>query len=678
MKPTTPPFLVATLLLIACDPAPPGDGSGSSSGGSTTGDDTTHGSTSGAETTADPSVSSTSGSTGDASTSDSSSSSSGDPSTSSSSSSTTTGDTSADPVLEDDTLFALQDEALSVPATTGLLSNDTPLDTLSVTSFDATSTEGATVLVHPDGSVEYTPVDAFWGIDTFSYTATDSEGGEADATVTVHVAPASIPMADVEASAGGFIIENEPAHTMLGETVRSAGDINGDGLDDLLLSAPFYNGVANTDGRTYVVFGKADAETVDLADVASGVGGFVIDGEPGTGAIAISNVSFSGDDINGDGLDDIVLVSRTTAPLTNAGRTYVVFGKADTTAVELATVASGVGGFVVDGEAVNDSTLGASVGDINGDGLGDLLVIAPGTPPSATPHHCYVVFGKADTDSVQLSDVAMGTGGFLVQGQPGTTELGRRFSPAGDINDDGMNDVLVDAVYGSAPNRRARTYVVLGREETSTVALADVAAGTGGFIIDGEPTTSAITQIATGGHDVNGDGFHDILVGTYNADTSASNAGRSRIVFGKADTDPVELVDIDGGVGGFAIEGGVESEASGFAVSLAPDVNGDGLDDILLGAPMHLPMVVPEGRTYLVYGKADTATVQLTAVATGAGGFVMHHEQYGDEFGSTVSGVGDVNGDGLGDLLMSAQFLTAANPQAGRGYVVFGVRTQPE
>ncbi len=113
------------------------------------------------------------------------------------------------------------------------------------------------------------------------------------------------------------------------------------------MGAPFANpGVASA-GESYVVFGKADTTPVNLSDVAAGTGGFVINGiDPGD----FSGFSVSGaGDVNGDGLADVIVGADLADPGGNlsAGESYVVFGKADGTAVDLAVVAAGTGGFVI-------------------------------------------------------------------------------------------------------------------------------------------------------------------------------------------------------------------------------------------------------------------------------------------------------------------------------------------
>ena len=166
---------------------------------------------------------------------------------------------------------------------------------------------------------------------------------------------------------------------------------------------------------------------------------------------------------------------------------------------------------------------------------------------------------------------------------------------------------------------------------------------------------------------VNGDGLADLLVG---APTSSSFAGRSYVIFGKTSGAITELSAIAAGVGGFVITGQASNDFSGGSVSGVGDVNGDGLADVLLGAPNN---TTNAGRSYLVFGKAGTEAVSLASLATGSGGFVITGQCAQDQSGFSVSGAGDVNGDGLADLIVGAQFGAPAGVlNAGRSYVIFG------
>ncbi len=117
---------------------------------------------------------------------------------------------------------------------------------------------------------------------------------------------------------------------------------------------------------------------------------------------------------------------------------------------------------------------------------------------------------------------------------------------------------------------------------------------------------------------------------------------------------PVNLSDVVAGSSGFVINGIDPGDYSGWSVSGASDVNGDGLADLLVGAPLAGPGFFYAGESYVVFGRADGTPVELADVAAGSGGFVINGIESGDRSGRIVSGAGDVNGDGLADLVVGA------------------------
>ncbi|WP_245595858.1 integrin alpha [Gloeobacter kilaueensis] len=204
-----------------------------------------------------------------------------------------------------------------------------------------------------------------------------------------------------------------------------------------------------------------------------------------------------------------------------------------------------------------------------------------------------------------------------------------------------------------------------------------------GFVIIGSLMFDESGNSVSDAGDVNGDGLADVIVGAFTAAPNGqSSAGRSYVVFGKHSHLPVALSVIESGSSpdGFVINGSNEGDASGLSVSGAGDVNGDGLADVIVGAFTAAPNAkVNAGRSYVVFGKRKRQPVELSAIESGSSpdGFVINGSNGQDLSGQSVSGAGDINGDGLADVIVGAPgaYGNGLQGAAGRSYVVFGKRS---
>lgn len=368
----------------------------------------------------------------------------------------------------------------------------------------------------------------------------------------------------------GFMIRGADTHSNAGTSVSGAGDVNGDGLGDLLIGAT--GGLAS--GAAYVVFGKRGGfpAIVDLASL-NGTDGFKIQG----GDFDRAGLSVAAGDVNKDGFSDVIVGA---SPTSGRGATFVVFGKAGGFAPTLnVSGLNGANGFKIIGEANQDWT-GANgrlaAADVNGDGFADIIL---GSEQAA-----YVVYGKSGgfTTNLNLSGLNGANGSkFVDAGRPI-----RSVAAVGDINGDNIADFTVSSRHGGR-------HVVFGRRGGFGATVDLQALGnTAGFKIAGlwEHSTAA-------GVDLNGDGFSDIVV-NHNGD---QNKGTVYVIYGKAGGFTNINVSSLNGTNGFRIEG--EAVAGGLGAGpSAGDFNGDGIHDLLLGSTASFT-AWRAGAAYVIYGK---------------------------------------------------------------------------
>jgi hypothetical protein len=518
-------------------------------------------------------------------------------------------------------------------------------------------------------------------------------GGTPDATsavFTVSVTESNdIDLATLTA-AQGFRIFGVDAVDVLGWSVSSAGDVNGDGFDDLMLGAPEADAAGNAKhnaGESYVIFGGGvSVADIDLATLTAGQG-FRIFGVDVNDYLGYS-VSSAGD-VNGDGFTDLIIGAQGADAAGNAktlaGESYVIFGhNAGFADIDLAALQPSQG-FRILGADVND-TLGHSVssaGDVNGDGFTDLIVGAPlaGAAGSARGFagDSYVIFGgNAGFADIDLAALSLAQG-FRILGADAVDDSGQSVSSAGDVNGDGFDDVIVGAPFADAPgnakNSAGESYVIFGG--SASFADIDLAALTQaqGFRIFGAGTNDYSGRSVSSAGDVNGDGFADLIVGASGGDAAGdakSETGESYVLFGGnagfADIDLAALTQAQG----FRIFGAGTNDYSGRSVSSAGDVNGDGFSDLIVGASggdAAGNAKSEAGESYVIFGtNAGFADIDL-ATLTPAQGFRIFGADANDWSGYSVSSAGDVNGDGFDDLIVGAP---NANILTGESYVIFG------
>ncbi len=198
--------------------------------------------------------------------------------------------------------------------------------------------------------------------------------------------------------------------------------------------------------------------------------------------------------------------------------------------------------------------------------------------------------------------------------------------------------------------------------------------GSNGFVLNGIDEFDFSGRSVSGAGDINGDGIDDLIIGAYGADPNGILSGESYVVFGR-DTGfdaALELSELDGS-NGFVLNGIDEGDRSGRSVSGAGDINGDGIDDLIIGASGPTPTVAIRARATwcLAAIRGFDAALELSEL-DGSNGFVLNGIDADDRSGFSVSGAGDINGDGIDDLIIGAYGADPNGSSSGESYVVFG------
>ncbi|MEA3044328.1 MAG: hypothetical protein QOH47_2166, partial [Sphingomonadales bacterium] len=325
-------------------------------------------------------------------------------------------------------------------------------------------------------------------------------------------------------------------------------------------------------------------------------------------------------------------------------------------------------GFVLRGQNPGDDAGFAvsAAGDVNGDGYADFIV---GAPEQGAGGSAYIVFGKASGFTTTFLGSLTPADGFRIDGEGTGDMAGISVSSAGDINNDGYDDLIVGADH-LGTNDQGAAYVLFGKASGfANISLATLAPADG-FKIQGNGGIGRLGHSVASAGDINNDGYDDIIIGA--PDGNARNSGTAYLIFGKASgfgtIDVTALAPTDG----FSITGAIAYDRLGMSVS-AGDINNDGYDDLILGAPFHDSGGTDAGAVFVLFGKAAGFAPVDLATITPADGFKIQASSAFINAGTAVSTAGDFNGDGYDDLIIGAPKLSrTGNSSTGEAYLVFG------
>lgn len=625
-------------------------------------------------------------------------------------------------IISDNDVFDNADGSLTVRVTEVTSSQAGTVAVPGSGTVNVATNQNGIVTIDAAGNITYDPNnqtvfnDLEFGddpvIDSFTYKI--SYGGTETDTATVTISVEAKNEFELSSLTGtnGTTFTGANENDQAGFKVEDLGDVNGDGYDDFSITAVTASpGGNNLAGEVYVLFGTPSGygATFGLGSLASGNGsnGFVL-----TGAAQgdLAGRSVTGGDVNGDGFADIILSSsRADTPNgDNSGEVYVLFGRSSG---DFTTLLGGSGSYSLAGLATGgsdgftfrgideDDNTGRTVafaGDVDGDGIGDLLIGSHLSDPggNADAGEVYLIYGQTDfsgafTSGVfELSSLAGGGGtyGTLINGETANDRLGFFVAGAGDFNGDGFDDIAIGANYATGYDGSA--YVIYGASGGLGATL-DISGlnGTNGFELTGpaEVVGPSGTAYAYAGSavslsgDLNGDGFADLIVSAPGASPNGSTfSGTTYVVFG---TNSAFLA-TQGIAGSASVTiNGVASayNTTGFALDSSGDINGDGYDDILLGRGPFSG--IDSGAVYVVFGdSALSGSIELgdlvpvsaggTDNSSESAGFVLSGVDFDSYAGQAVSVAADVNGDGFDDLVIGAY---AADPNyAGEAYIIYG------
>ncbi len=432
-----------------------------------------------------------------------------------------------------------------------------------------------------------------------------------------------------------------------GTSVASAGDVNGDGFSDVI--------VGDAGGNAFLYLGSSSGLSAVPATTITGLGAF-------GGGISVASAG----DVNGDGFSDVVV---SAAPSNNA---YIYLGSALGLSGTIATTLHEATG--------NFGASVASAGDVNGDGFSDVIVgdaagkayvflgaggglssVASVTLTEAGVNFGWSVASAGDVNGDGFSDVIVGDHGgnaYVFQGSlaglsttaaatlTGNPKFGTSVACAGDVNGDAFSDVIVGADDGNA-------FVFNG----SSTGIASGTSATANTALTGAGSNYGICVNSAG--DVNGDGYSDVIVGSSNATNAFTYEGSPS---GSQSTSTLTILGTSNG-GGSGCSGptpGCQEDRLGFSVSSAGDLNGDGYSDVIVGVIGYNGIT---GAAYIYYGSSTGLSTGSPTVLT------IPYTGTQENFGWSVAGAGDINGDGYDDVVIGAKY---QNGNIGAAYIYLG------
>lgn len=437
--------------------------------------------------------------------------------------------------------------------------------------------------------------------------------------------------ADGTPANAAWMAQSNRVNAQLGVSVSTAGDVNGDGYGDLIAGCWRYsNGQAN-EGATIVWHGSAsglsDAEKPDWWAESNMLSAFL--------GLSVGTAG----DVNGDGYSDIITGAfMYTSDYIAEGGASVFYGSSQGLAL--------TPGWADAGEGIGRNFGGsvATAGDVNGDGFADVIVGAPNYEGGG---RVFLYAGTAQGLMFEPAD-------WIARTDVDTEGFGRAIGSAGDVNGDGYCDVIVGAYQTGADDGEVQVFYgsPTGLPITPDwTATPDQVGAWFGY------------SVGTAG-DVNGDGYSDIIVGSPHYTHGQTEEGATFVWHGSASGPGENGTPANAD---WSKEGNQENAHHGFSVGTAGDVNADGYSEVIIGAPEYTHGHSQEGRVYVYYGSPDGLHTDFFLLDWGG-----EIDQGEAGFGYSVAAAGDVNGDGYGDIIIGADRYNDDYENEGQAFVYYG------
>ena len=458
--------------------------------------------------------------------------------------------------------------------------------------------------------------------------AANLTGEDGHIAINVDVLNAKFPVTiDPISSSYDAILESDQTDALMGMSVSSAGDVNGDGYSDIIIGVPNYNNGETNEGAAFIFHGGATGINTTAAIVLE------CNQADANFGISVANAG----DVNRDGYSDVIVGANLyDNGQSDEGSAFIYHGSN-----------SGIGNIAqttLESDQAN-ANFGISVslaGDVNADGFSDVIV------------------GASAYDNVQANEGAAfiyhgsfsgvnSTAAATLEANQDSAAFGFSTSSAGDVNGDGYADVIVGAYqYDNGQTDEGRSYVYHG----SVSGINTTAAST----IESNQASANLGYSVSAAGDVNGDGYADVIIGSHKYDNGQTDEGVATVYHGSASGINTTAV--------ITLQNDQASAYFGTSVECAGDINGDGYADVIVGSPEFDNGQSNEGVVFVYLG--SSSGINATSIASIEGGAA------GAKMGTSVASAGDVNGDGYSDILAGAPYFNNGQSDEGVAFCHHG------